>query len=146
MISRPLPAAPFALAAVACCAAVLAPWARTGTATRSGFAFVRAVQAAGLGSGAWPHLFAVLVFALPLLAGLSSAAAAVRAFFASAAFLGVAGAVVVVFSATTFVLFGTHVAPGPWIGAVTGGAAVVMAVRGATKVLTGRERKPAHRN
>ncbi len=132
------------LTAVACCATVFAlPWARTGEVTRSGFAFLRAAQAAGLGNGAWPHLLEVLVFALPLLAGLSAAAAAVSAIFASVAFSGVAGAVVVAFSAEMFVLFGNHGVAGPWLGAVIGGAAVVMAACGLAKVFA--EREPIHR-
>jgi hypothetical protein len=57
--------------------------------TRSGFAFLRPAQAAGLGNGAWPQVLEVLVFALPLLAGLSAGAAAISASFASVAFSGV---------------------------------------------------------
>ena len=113
--------------------------------TRSGFGFVRAAQAAGLGNGAWPHLLGVLVFALPILAGLSVAAGVVNAKIASTAFLGVAGAVVVAFSAETFLLFGSRVPAGPWVGAVVGGAAVVMAARGSAQVFTGPKDKAAHR-
>jgi hypothetical protein len=113
--------------------------------TRSGFALVRAAKAAGLGNGAWFHLLGVLVFALPLLAGLSAAGAIVNARFASAVFLGAAGVVVVAFSAETFVIFGSHVPAGPWLGAVVGGAAVIMAGRGSVQVITGRDGRAAHR-
>ena len=108
--------------------------------TRSGFAFLRAAQAAGLGNGAWPQLLEVLVFALPLLAGLSAGAAAISARFASLAFSGAAGAVVVAFAVQTFVLFGDHGVAGPWLGAAIGGATVVMATRAMAKALA--ERKP----
>jgi hypothetical protein len=50
--------------------------------TRSGFAFLQAPQAAGLGNGAWPRLLAVLVFALPVLAGLSAGVGASARVFA----------------------------------------------------------------
>jgi len=87
----------------------------------------------------------VLVFALPVLAGFSAAAAAISARSVSAAFLGLAGAVVVVFSTETFVLFGRHVPAGPWLGIVVGGAAVFVAAFSSARFFGGQEGKPSHR-
>ena len=80
-----------ALLAVACFAALSVPSARTGGATRSGYGFVRAAQAAGLLDGPWAHVLRWSLLAVPVLAGLSGAAAVLRAGKASAVSCGLAG-------------------------------------------------------
>lgn len=127
-----------ALLAVGCCATLFAPWARTGAATRSGYAFVRAAQAATMVHGPWAHLLGWSVLALPLLAGFSGAAAVLRAGRASLVFCGVTGLVILAFSAWLFVKFQNQVPLGPWTGAVLGIVAVATTVRG------GRERSVRH--
>ena len=132
-----LPAGP-ALLAVGCCAALFEPWARTGAATRSGYAFVRAAQSAAVVHGPWAHLLVGAVLALPVLAGFSCAAAVLRAGQASLFFCGLAGLVVLALSVWLFVKFQNQVPLGPWTGAVLGIAAV------ATTVRYGREGSARH--
>jgi hypothetical protein len=118
-----------ALLAVSCSAALFVPWARTGAATRSGYAFVRAAQAAGLVHGPWAHVLGWSVLALPVLAAFSCASAILRAGRTSALFSGLAGLVVLSFSAWLLVEFQNDVPLGPWTGAVLGIGAVATTVR-----------------
>ena len=97
-----------AVLALGCFVALLAPWARTGAATRSGYVFVRAVQGAGMVHGPFAH---------------------VRSARASVLFCGLAGLVTLVFSAWLFAKFQSHVPPGPWAGLVLGTAALATAAR-----------------
>jgi hypothetical protein len=124
------PAAP----AVACCAILFAPWATTGTATRSGLAFLRAASAAGLLGTTGAHVFEAFVFALPALAALSCAAAVLRAPIVSAISSGIAGLVIGAFALEMFIVFGAHAAVGPWFGVVGGAGAIAMSARYSTKV------------
>lgn len=118
-----------AVLAMGCFAALLAPWARTGTATRSGYVFVRAVQGAGMVHGPFAHVLGWAVLAVPALAALSGATALVRSARASVVFCGLAGLVTLVFSAWLFVKFQSDVSPGTWAGLVLGTAAVATAAR-----------------
>ncbi len=120
--------------AVACCAILFAPWATTGTAARSGFAFLRAASAAGLLGSTGAHTFEAFVFALPALAALSCAAAVLRATLLSAISSGVAGLVVAAFSLEMFTVFGAHAPIGPWLGAVIAAAAIVVSARRSANV------------
>jgi hypothetical protein len=78
------------------------------------------------------------VFALPALAALSCAAAALGTTFLSAISSGVAGLVVGAFSLEMFIVFGAHAAVGPWLGALIAAAAIVMSARLSANVWPGR--------
>jgi hypothetical protein len=119
--------------AVACCAVLFAPWATTGTAARSGFAFLRAASAAGFLGSTEAHMLEAFVFALPALAALSCAAAVLGTTFLSGISSGIAGVVVGAFSLEMFIVFGAHAAVGPWLGAVIAAAAIVMSARHSAK-------------
>jgi hypothetical protein len=123
---------------VACCAVLFTPWVTTGTAARSGFAFLRAASAAGLLGGAGVHMLEALVFALPALAALSCAAAVWGAPLFSAISSGVAGMVVGAFSLEIFIVFGAHAEVGPWLGVVSAVAAIVISARHSAKLWPGR--------
>jgi hypothetical protein len=69
------------------------------------------------------------VLAVPVLAGLSGAAAVVRSARTSVVFCGLAGLVSLAFSTWAFLKFQSHVPPGPWVGAVLGIGAVATAIR-----------------
>lgn len=122
-----------ALLAVACFAALLVPSARTGGATRSGYGFVRAAQAAGLLGGPWAHLLRWSLLAVPVLAGLSAAAAVLRARKAAAVSCGLAGLATLAFSAWLFVKLPDRAPLGQWAAAVLGAAAMVTAFRYVTQ-------------
>ncbi|MGP8204494.1 MAG: hypothetical protein ACLQVK_00295 [Acidimicrobiales bacterium] len=122
-----------ALLAVGCCAALLVPSARTGGATRSGYGFVRAAQAAGILHGPWAHVLGWSLLAVPVLAGSSGAAAVLRAGKASAVFCGLAGLVTLAFSAWLSVKLPGSFPLGPWAGAVLGTGAVATAFRYVTQ-------------
>ena len=99
-----------------CSPSVVAPlyWCRrrsTGAATRSGYGFVRAAQAAGILHGPWAHVLGWALLAVPVLAGSSGAAAVLRAARASVVFCGLAGLVTLAFSAWLFVKFHSDVPP-----------------------------------
>ena len=119
---------------VTCCGVLFAPWATTGTAARSGFAFLRAASAAGLLGSTGAHVLEGFVFALPGLAALSCAAAVLGTTVFSAISSGVAGVVVGAFSLEMFAAFGTHVAVGPWLGAVSAAGAIFISARHSAKV------------
>jgi hypothetical protein len=123
---------------VACCAVLFAPWATTGTAARSGFAFLRAAGAAGLLGSTGAQVLQVLVFALPALATLSCAAALLGTTFFSGISSGVAGVVVGAFSLEMFVAFGARAAVGPWLGVVIAAAAIVLSARHSARAWPGR--------
>jgi len=114
-----------ALLALGCFAALLVPSARTGDATRSGYGFVRAAQAAGIFHGSWAHVLGLSLLALPVLAGLSGAAAVLRAYKASVVFCGLAGLVALVFSAWLLGNLRNGASLGPWAGVLLGAGAVV---------------------
>jgi hypothetical protein len=133
-------AAPPAAPAVACCAVLFAPWATTGTATRSGFAFLRAASAAGLLGTTGAHVFEEFVFALPALAALSCAAAVLGTPFVSAISSGIAGLVTGAFALEMFIVFGAHAAVGPRVGVVGAAAAIVVSARYSAKVWPRRAR------
>ncbi len=118
-----------ALLALGCFAVLLAPWARTGVATRSGYVFVRAVQGAGMLQGPFAHVLGWAVLAVPALAALSGATALVRSARASVVFCGLAGLVTLVFAALLFVKYHSDVTPGPWAGLVLGTGAMATAAR-----------------
>jgi len=124
--------------AVACCAVLFAPWATTGTAARSGFAFLRAASAAGLLGTTGAHMLEVFVFAVPALAALSCAAALLGTTFVSGISSGAAGVVVGAFSLEMFIVFGARAALGPWLGVVIAAAAIVLSARHSAKVWPGR--------
>jgi hypothetical protein len=126
------------LPAVACCGVPFAPWATTGTAARSGFAFLRAASSAGLLGSTMAHLLEALVFALPVLAALSCAAAILGTTFISGISSGVAGVVVGAFSLEMFIVFGTHAAVGPWLGATIAVIAIAISAHHSAKVWPGR--------
>ncbi len=127
-----------ALLAAACFVALFVPWARSGGATRSGYGFVRGLEAAGMVHGPWAHLLGVAVLVVPVLAGLSGAAAVLSFTRSSVVFCALAGLVSLAFSTWAFLKFGSHVPPGPWAGAVLGTGAVATAVRYA------RQRSASH--
>jgi hypothetical protein len=122
-----------ALLALGCFAALLVPSARTGGATRSGYGFVRAAQAAGILHGPWAHVLGWSLLAVPVLAGSSGAAAVLRAGKASVVFCGLAGLVTLAFSAWLFVKLQNGAPLGPWAGAVLGAGAVATAFRYVTQ-------------
>jgi hypothetical protein len=118
-----------ALLTVFCCAALFGPWGRTGDAIRSGHAFVRAVQAAGMVHGPWAHVLGWSVPALPVLGGFACAAAGLRAVKASVVFCGLGGLVILAFSTWVLVKFQDHVPLGPCTGAALGIGAVATTLR-----------------
>jgi ABC-type dipeptide/oligopeptide/nickel transport system permease component len=107
----------------------LVPSARTGAASRSAYAFVRAAQAAGLFQGLWAHVLRWSVLAVPVLAGFSAAAAVLGAARASVVFCGLAGLVTLAFSTWLFVKSQNDVPLGLWTGAVLGTGAVATTFR-----------------
>jgi hypothetical protein len=131
---------PAAVPAVACCAVVFVPWATTGIATRSGFAFLRAASEAGLLGALGAHLLEVFVFALPTLAALSCTAAVLGAPFFSAVSSCFAGVVVGAFSLEMFIFFGARAAVGPWLGLVSATAAIAISARCLVKMWPGGAR------
>jgi hypothetical protein len=133
-VVRAAPAVP----SLACCAVLFMPWATTGTAARSGFAFLRAASAAGLLGGTRAHMLEALVFSLPALAAFSCAAAVLRSAFLSAISSAAAGLVVGAFSLETFVVFGAHGEVGPRLGAVSAVAAIVISARYSATLWPGR--------
>ncbi|HUB71493.1 MAG TPA: hypothetical protein VL984_13825 [Acidimicrobiales bacterium] len=118
-----------ALLATGCLAALFLPFARTGGATRSGYTFVRAAQAAGLLQGPWAHVLDWSLLAVPVLAGLSGAAAVMQAWKASVLFGALAGLVTLAYSAWSLFRSRTGAPFGPWVGAVLGAMAVATILR-----------------
>lgn len=69
------------------------------------------------------------LLAVPVLAGLSGAAAVLRACKASVVFSGLAGLVTLAFSVWLFAKLESSAVLGPWAGAVLGAGAVVTTLR-----------------
>lgn len=108
------------LLALACPFELMAPWFRTGRATRSGYAFLRAANGAGI-SGALPvHLVELAVLSLPALAGAAWAATVLGSRHGGCLAASVAGAVLALLSGVLLYHSAGGGPIGPWAGLALG--------------------------
>lgn len=110
--------------ALAQAGALAAPWFTTGRVTRSAYGFVRALVGSGAVHGWEAQLLRASVFALPLLAGLTFAAAVLRAGLATAVLCGTAGSVLLILSVCVLVNEHGSGPLGPWLASVVGCCAI----------------------
>jgi len=106
--------------------ALAAPWFTTGGVTRSAYGFVRALGGAGVLTGWEAQLLRASVFALPVMAGLTLAAGALRAYWLAVLFCGAAAAVLLVLSLCVLVHEHGGAPVGPWLATMVSCCALAL--------------------
>lgn len=103
-----------------------APWFHTGQQSRSAYAFLRALDGAGVLAGWQAELLRAGVFAMPVLSALSLATVVLRAPGLAAVFCGLGACVLLMLSVGILVHDQGSAPAGPWLGTVLGGAAMAI--------------------